>query len=75
MLLTNCRFPIYRSIVVSQEKEQSLQSYVEQLTDFATSVAELTKWLIDVEERFQAETGLRATVGLKKSQFNSLQVN
>ncbi|XP_077969764.1 nesprin-1-like isoform X1 [Styela clava] len=69
----HCKEAWRNFLAIIQEKEQSLQSYVEQLTDFDSSVAELTKWLNDAEERFQAETGLRATIGLKKSQFNSLQ--
>lgn len=57
-----------------QDKEQSLESYVDQLTDFDSSVIELTEWLKEIEEKFQSEDGLKATIGLKKSQFNSLQV-
>lgn len=51
-----------------------MRNHVEQLKEFDTNVKEITDWLQDVESKFEAESGLKATIGLKKSQYNAFQV-
>ncbi|CAK8680522.1 unnamed protein product [Clavelina lepadiformis] len=68
-----CRDAWKTFLSLIQDREQGLRSYVEQLNDFDSNVIDITEWLKNIEERFEAESGLKATIGLKKSQNNAFQ--
>ena len=55
------------------EAKQALESYIKGLNDFDKNCFELYHWIEATEKRLKAEIGLRATIGLKKSQLAAIQ--
>ena len=50
-----------------------MESYIEGLNEFDKNCNELSTWMSALESRLKAELGLRATLGLKKSQLTNLR--
>ena len=60
-------------VAEATEAKTSMESYIEGLKEFDRNCSELSDWMTELERRLKAESGLRATLGLKKSQLTNLR--
>ena len=55
------------------EATQALDLYIKGLNDFDKNCFELYHWIEATDKRLKSESGLKATIGLKKSQLAAIQ--
>ena len=60
-------------VAEANEAKSGMESYIEGLREFDKNCSELSSWMAELDRRLKAELGLRATLGLKKSQLINLR--